>query len=166
LGDHEVDCSGVDMLGRHDQVTFVFPVLVVDHDDQLASGDRSDGRFGILWTIVWFSAFSSVEGDEIFSGTEGLDRHSALPVGWRGPTVDVHRFARVRAPAGWRSVWRRTAVVGPSQFDDVLVVVTSSISSEHKCCAIDVATSMPRHFCWTIGRSTPEVLGVAGIPPC
>ena len=58
---HEVDGLGRDLLGRHAQVAFVLPVLVIHEDDHLAGLDVGDrvfdranrpGPFGGLRNVV------------------------------------------------------------------------------------------------------------------
>ena len=44
---HAIDVFGPHQLRRHDQVTFVLPVFIVDHDDHLARTDIRDDVFDI-----------------------------------------------------------------------------------------------------------------------
>src|SRR3546814_6740300 len=44
MADHEGDAFRRRLGGRHDQVALVLAVGVVDDDDELAGGDRRDGR--------------------------------------------------------------------------------------------------------------------------
>jgi hypothetical protein len=48
VGDHVVDGRGVGVLRRHDEVSFVLPVLVVHHNDELTACDGRHGRRGIV----------------------------------------------------------------------------------------------------------------------
>ena len=50
VGDHEIDGLGRDLLGRADEIAFVFAVFGIDDDNGFPGTDSSDGFFdrGIL----------------------------------------------------------------------------------------------------------------------
>ena len=47
MGRHVVDIFGTDFLGRHEQVAFIFAILIVDHDDHLAGTNIGNDVFNI-----------------------------------------------------------------------------------------------------------------------
>ncbi len=45
VGDHEVDRGGRRLLGGADEIPFILAIFGIDDDDDLAAGNRLDGRF-------------------------------------------------------------------------------------------------------------------------
>jgi hypothetical protein len=65
VGDHVVDGRGIGELRRHDEVSFVLPVLVVHHDDELTACDGGHGRRSVV------EDDRGVEGDGAFQDLRG-----------------------------------------------------------------------------------------------
>ena len=77
VADHEGQGLRSDPLRRHDQVTFVLPVLRVDDDDELAVGDGGDGR------LHPGRGQARGHGTSLLaSGSQRGSVHSVMPINW------------------------------------------------------------------------------------